>query len=89
MNNELRATLLAVFGLGYCDEMAGGPVNEHDEIDMATAHEIEVAGLTCIGKMESFIGTNYAESPEQVHLQLYLAGRGAYHLAASIWMQRN
>ena len=89
LSPDLRATLLQIFALGYIEQMAGCEVTDDDEIDSETASEIEAAALVCINKAESFIGTNYAENPQQVHNEVYLAGRWAYRQAESLWMQRN
>ena len=89
MNNELRATLLSVFTLGYLDAVKGSPIDEDDVIDGETASEIEVAALACIAKAETMLMANYAENPGQCHAELYRKGRDAYLTAASLWMQRN
>ena len=62
MNNEVRATLMQAFALGYCDEMAGRPVGGDDEIDSETASEIEAAALVCIAKPESTEGRPWGQS---------------------------
>ena len=69
--------------------MAGFQVEDDDEIDSETASEIEAAALVCINKAEVMLGTVYPENPQQVHNEVYLAGRLAYRQAEALWMQRN
>ena len=89
LSPDLRGALLQIFALGYCDQMAGFEVENDDEIDRETASEIEAAALTCIAEREDQIHANYAENPQQVHDQIYHAGRLAYRQAEALWMQRN
>ena len=84
MNNELKATLLQAFALGYIEQMAGREVTDDDKIDSETASEIEAAALAHINKVEA----KGIENPPP-HNEMYQAGRAAYQQAATLWMQRN
>ena len=53
MNNDLRTQFIAVFALGYIEEMAGREVTIEDEIDVETAAEIQVAALACVERLET------------------------------------
>ena len=89
MNNEVWATLMQAFALGYVEGMAGFQVEDDDVIDSETASEIATAAQDYINKAEDSIGANYIENPGQVHNDLYRAGRQAYLQAESLWMMRN
>ena len=69
--------------------MKGSAVTDEDEIDSETASEIEAAALVCLAEREGGIHANYIENPQQVHNEVYLAGRLAYRQAEALWMQRN
>ena len=89
LSAELRVLLCQVFTLGYCDQMAGFLVNDNDLIASVDAAPIATLALACIAGAEDEIHANYAENPQQVHDQIYHAGRLAYRQAESLWMQRN
>ena len=89
MNSDLKATLMGIFAVGWCDEMKGSPVDDDDEIDSESVSEIEAAFLECMARAESFIGSNYIENPQMVHEAVYNAGSEAYRQAAALWMMRN
>ena len=89
MNNEVQATLMGIFAVGYIEQMAGREVTGEDEIDEETAGEIEAAALDCMARAESFITTNAIENPQMVHESIYHAGREAYRQAEALWLQRN